>query len=80
MVFILMAISQIFTHRYCSRIIDFGGTIHSDNICFGLSGKIFLAKQLTIYLIFISVISINNNKLNQVVVKYGTQYSTMEVI
>lgn len=70
---------KIFTHRYCSRIIDFGGTIHSDNVCFGLSGKIYLSKQLTIYLIFLSV-NKNYNKLIRVVAKYGTQYSTMEVI
>ena len=29
---------KIHTHRYCSRIVDFGGTARTDNVCFGLGG------------------------------------------
>ncbi len=29
---------KVRTHRYCSRIVDFGGTAHQDNVCFGLGG------------------------------------------
>ncbi len=34
---------KVLAHRYCSRIIDFGGSLKKDNICFGLSGIIFYA-------------------------------------